>query len=121
MRCVFNIETRAYCDREDSFVNGPPKDAEWIKGGNVIGRNGGVEADYVVVETSDPMPQLCKLVDGKVVRDSGLETAKADADAIRVSAEADDQAKAVRCAEIKAKAAEGTATLPELNEFVANL
>ena len=117
--CVFNVKTGAYCDRADSFTEGPPSDVEWIKGGNVMGRFGGVESDYVIVETSDPMPQLCKLVDGKVVRDAVLETAKADADVARTVLAADRQAKSDRCAEIKTKAAAGIATLAELNEFVA--
>jgi len=92
-----------------------------IKSGNVMGRNGGVEADYVVVETRDPMPQLCKLVAGKVVRDADLEALKTARDGERMSAIMTRQVNADRCAEIKAKAAAGVASLAEMNEFIAKM
>lgn len=111
-RCVFNLKTGSYCDREDSFVNGPPSDRTWIEGGNVMGRFGGGLDDYAIVNVSDSYPELCLLVDGKAVRDAALESADASSWAIV-------QSKVTRLAEIKAKAASGTATLAELNEFVA--
>ena len=81
MLAVFKKSTGAYCDRADSFLgrNGVPSGVAWIRSHNVMGRNGGDESDYVVMEAGDA-PHFRRLVNGELVDDADKLRAAADRD-----------------------------------------
>lgn len=109
MKACANGKTGAILDQADSFKI-YPGDGEFIA--HVAKTYGDDAADLVVIETDEPWKK--KLVDGQPVDDvEKIAAAQAQEQAA--------EAEALRRAELQAKCAAGTATLPEMQEALAEI
>lgn len=111
MKVCYRLSDGIYCDNEKSYFPNPPSDEVMINSGNVIGRHGGVFADYTCVETAVGSPWLKKLIGGQLVDDQDK------LDAIAAEQAANDLLVA-RLAELRQKLVDHTASQLEMSEYI---
>lgn len=111
MKVCYRLSDGIYCDNERSYFPNPPSDEVMINSGNVIGRHGGVFADYTCIETTADNPWLKKLIGGVLVPDQD----KLDAIAIEEAAKSQ---LVNRLAELRQKLVGHTASQLEMGEYI---
>lgn len=111
MRVCYRLSNGIYCDNEQSYFPNPPSNEEMIASNNVIGRYGGVPADYTVIETSEVNPWLKKLIGGQLIDDQD----KLDAIAAE---QAERNQLTQRLTGLRQKLVDHTASQLEMGEYI---
>ncbi len=113
-RVVYRRDSGFYCDCDESHGGARKTDRALIESSNVIGRFGGVPADYVVVETDDPAPWMLRWDAGELIPDAAKVQEFDEAAAARI-------VETERRAAIAGRLEAGTATMKEVQEVLRGL